>query len=210
MRSVEKEGKTAEEAIEKALEELGVKREQVQIEVLSEGNSKLFSFLTGRSIRIKATAWGEDPFIAEAKGLLGEILNRMGIPAEIAGEWRQDFVLLELKSPATGLLIGRRGKTLDALQYLMNRVLNPDGIKRGRVVLDAEEYRARKRDEIVSFALRSAEKAKSGGKEITLAPLPPHERRIVHLALQNDPDVKTFSEGDGYLKKIHVVPLRAP
>jgi len=209
MRSVEKEGKTAGEAIEKALEALGVEREQAHIEILSGSNRKVFGLLRGRSIKIRATVVDEDPLLTEAKELLGGILERMGIQAEVAGERRQDCVFLELKSEAAGLLIGRKGKTLDALQYLLNRILNRDGIKRGRVLLDTEGYRDRKREEIVSFALKSAEKAKSSGKEIVLVPLGPYERRIIHLSLQKDAEIKTFSEGDGYLRKVHVVPVKA-
>lgn len=208
MRSVEKEGKTAEEAIEKALEELRVEREQAQIEILSESNRKVFGLLTGRNIRIRATVLEEDSLLGEAKGLLGGILERMGIQVEVAAERKQDCLLLEFKSEAAGLLIGRKGKNLDALQYLLNRILNQNGIKRGRVLLDTEGYRARKREEIVSFALKSAEKAKSTGKEVILVPLGPYERRIIHLSLQQDAEIKTFSEGDGYLRKVHVVPVK--
>ena len=209
MRSVEKEGRTAEEAIERALEELGVGREEAQIEILGESYRNLFKLLGGRSIRVRATARGDDPLLSEAKTALGRILKEMGIEAEVSGEKKEDWVCLEVKSQAAGLLIGRRGKTLDALQYLMNRILNPDGDKRVRILLDAEGYRAKKRAEIVSFAHRSAEKAKAKGQEVVLVPLGPFERRIIHLELQEDPDIKTFSEGDGYLRKVHVVPARS-
>jgi len=209
MRSVEKEGKTAEEAIQNALEELGVERGRVHIEVLSESNRKVFGLLSGRNIRIRATLLEEDSLLEEARELLRRILERMGIWAEVVGERREDCIFLELRSQAPGLLIGRKGKTLDALQYLLNRILNRDGIKRSRVLLDAEGYRSRRREEIVSFALRSAEKAKATGKEVVLVPLGPHERRIIHLSLQKDAEVKTFSEGEGYLRKVHVVPVKA-
>jgi spoIIIJ-associated protein len=209
MRSVEKEGKTAEEAIEKALEELGVEREQAQIEVLSESNRRVFSFLGGKSIRIRATALQEeDVFLSEAKELLSKILERMGIAAEVTGERQEECVLLEVKSPAAGLLIGRKGRTLDALQYLLNRLLlDSDGLARGRLLLDAEGYRARRREELISFAQRTAEKVKASGKEVILIPLGPYERRIIHMALQKDPEIKTLSEGDDYLRKVHVVPV---
>jgi len=209
MKSVEKEGKTTEEAIQNALEELGVERERVHIEVLSESNRKVFGLLAGRNIRIKATLLEEDSLLREVRELLSRILGRMGIEAEVVGERREESIFLELRSRAPGLLIGRKGKTLDALQYLLNRILNRDGIKRGRVLLDAEGYRARRREEIVSFALRSAEKAKATGKEVVLLPLGPFERRIVHLSLQKDAEIRTFSEGDGYLRKVHVVPVKA-
>jgi spoIIIJ-associated protein len=209
MRSVEKEGKTAEEAIEKALEELGVEREQAQIEVLSDPSRRVFSFLGGKSIKVRATALQEeDAFLCEAKELLGKILERMGIDAEVIGERQEECLLLEVKSPAAGLLIGRKGRTLDALQYLLNRMLlDADGLKRGRLLVDAEGYRSRRRGELVSFAQRSAEKAKASGNEVILIPLGSYERRIIHLALQEDPEIKTFSEGDGYLRKVHVVPI---
>jgi spoIIIJ-associated protein len=185
-----------------------VEREQTQIEILSESNRRVFGLLTGRSIRIRATVLEEDPLLEEAKRLLSEILERMGPPAEIVAERKQDCLHLEFKSDAAGLLIGRKGKSLDALQYLLNRILNRNGVKRGRILLDTEGYRARKREEIVSFALKSAEKAKSTGKEVVLVPLGPYERRIIHLSLQQDVEIKTFSEGDGYLRKVHVVPVK--
>jgi spoIIIJ-associated protein len=209
MRSVEKEGKTAEEAIEKALEELGVGREQAQIEILSEPNHKIFRFLAGRGVRIRVTVPEEDPLLNEAKGLLHRVLEQMGIQCEVSAGKGQDCLLLELRSQEAGLLIGRKGETLDALQYLLNRILNPDGLRRNRVILDAEGYRARKREETVSFAHRAAEKAKSAGREIVLVPLGPYERRIIHITLQEDPEVNTFSEGEGYLKRVHVVPVKA-
>ncbi|MDH7500928.1 MAG: RNA-binding cell elongation regulator Jag/EloR, partial [candidate division NC10 bacterium] len=209
MRSLEKEGKTAEEAIQSALEELGVERDRVHIEVLSESNRKVLGLLTVRNVRIRATLLEEEPPLEEAKGLLRRILEAMGIQAQVVGEQKEDCILLELRSQAPGLLIGRKGKTLDALQYLLNRILKRDGIKKSRVLLDAEGYRSRRREEIVSFALRSAEKAKATGKEVVLLPLGPYERRIIHLSLKEDGEVETFSEGDGYLRKVHVVPVRA-
>lgn len=209
MRSVEKEGRTAEEAIGKALEDLGIARDQAQIEILSSTSRKVFRLLAGRGTRVRVTALEEDSLLEETKRILSRILQGMGIQAEIAGQRNQEQVVLEIKSPAGALLIGRKGRTLDALQFLLNRILNANGIKRGRVLLDTEGYQARRREEIVSFAHRSAEKAKSSSKEVVLIPLGPYERRIIHLSLQEDPGVETFSEGLDYRRKVHVVPTGA-
>jgi spoIIIJ-associated protein len=209
MRSVEKEGKTTEEAIEKALEELGAKREEARIEILDRAERKVFGLWSSKGVKVRATLMERDACMEEAKSLLLRILEQMGIQAQVLASRGSDHIYLEVKSAEVGLLIGRRGKTLDALQYLLNRILNREGAEAGRVVIEAEGYRARRQDEIRSFALRSATKAKSTGQEVVLAPLTPYERRIVHLCLQQEAGVRTFSEGEGYLKKIHVVPIDA-
>lgn len=209
MRSVEREGKTAEEAIGKALEDLGIARDQAQIEILSPFGRKVFGLLSGRGTRVRVSALEEDPLLGKAKQILDGILHGMGIQAEVAGQKNQEHLLLEIRSPEGALLVGRKGGTLDALQFLLNRILNSNGIKRGRVLLDIEGYRAQKREEITSFAYRSAEKAKCSGKEVVLIPLGPYERRIIHLSLQQDPEVETFSEGQDYRRKVHVVPIGA-
>ncbi|MBI5167478.1 MAG: protein jag [candidate division NC10 bacterium] len=210
MRTVEAEGKTVEEALERALTELGVSREEAAVEVLSHGNSGFLGFVGARSARVRVSVREEDKDLGEARKILVEILKRMGMAVEITAGWEDRHLLLRVKSPEGALLIGRRGRTLDAIQYMVNRIFNPPAVRRGRVAVDVEDYRRRRREELQALAARLAEKVKASQGAVTIAPLSPHDRRIVHLALQGEGKVRTWSEGVGYFRKVIISPVEPP
>lgn len=223
MRSVETTGKTLEEAREAALQELQATAEQVEFETLEEPK-RLLGFLGAQAeFRVRATLRedgpvGEDqaatvaalPEAAEtddravddagrrAQEFLAETTRLMGLDTEVvitgveAGE-----IALEIQGPSLGLLIGRHGATLDALQLLAAVVANGGADRGARIIVDAEDYRERRREMLRKMALAHAEKAKKRGQEVVIPDLKPFERRIVHLALKDDPEVETYSEGEG-------------
>jgi spoIIIJ-associated protein len=147
--------------------------------------------------------------LAAAKDTLLEILARMGIQAEVAVEDTPDAVSLTLKGADEGLLIGKRGQTLDALQYVVNKILSKQGREKKQVVVDTEDYRKKREEALVALAEKVSQKVRKTRKPVTLGNMTARERRIIHLTLQNDDSVVTKSRGEGPNRKIIVRPGRS-
>ncbi len=145
--------------------------------------------------------------VREATAILKQILELMGEKAEVERIGSDpESIELEIKGDGSGILIGRHGQTLDALEYLVNRVA-ARRIKDGMpIVLDTESYRARRRQQLERMALSMGERAKREHQPVKLDPMPPRDRRIIHLALKDDPLVSTRSSGEGFLRSVEIVP----
>ena len=146
--------------------------------------------------------------LALAKETLENILALIPVETSVNADQVDGNIALTIEGDKSGLLIGRKGKTLDALQFIVNRIVNKTLDKRIRVVVDSENYRQRRRDSLTQMALRMGDKAKRIGKPVTTNPLNPRERRIIHLALQEDGRLNTKSKGEGLLKKVVIFPKR--
>lgn len=147
---------------------------------------------------------------SEAAALLHEIIANMGIESTVQPvESEQGGLKLAVESADSALLIGRKGRNLTALQYLINRILNrqDDWQQTQRIVVDVEGYLDRRRDTLEDMAARLAERAKSSGRRMRVKPLSPQERRIVHLALHDDPDIRTFSVGESNYRSVIIAPV---
>lgn len=142
----------------------------------------------------------------EARSLMGDILVRMGFDFPVTAEKEDDCIVLNIQGDGSGILIGKNGQTLDALQYIINKALNKNGADRKRIVLDTENYREKRESSLVALALKLGEKAKRTKKPVTVNPMNAHDRRIVHLALKNDRELLTRSRGEGDFRKIIIVP----
>ena len=228
---VETEGDTIDKAIENALKLLGVERDKITVDILSEGKKGILGFGSQKA-RIRATlrksaidlgaselqpAPVEQSLIAaeaaamgqKAKEVLAEILNLMGISAEVelrVGE-KTDETVVEIRAENSGLLIGRKGQTLEALQYLVSRIAGERGGTEGpHIVVDIENYRQRRRKSLEDMALRLGEKAKRQRKTVTVDALSAADRRIIHAALQDDPWVTTKSLGQGSYRRLLIIP----
>ena len=143
-----------------------------------------------------------------AKQLTIELLERMGVKAEVEGFLKEGTLYLEIKGDQEGILIGKHGRTLESLQMLVNRMVNKRLKNAMRVVIDIDDYRKRRADSMAQMAHRMGEKAKSTGRPQTAGPLNAHDRRIIHLTLKEDPFLKTESLGEGELKKIKIIPVK--
>ncbi len=232
MDHVEIEGDTIEKAIENALKLLGVEREKITVDILSEGKKGILGFgsqkarilatLRKSAIDLRASESEpapveEQPLVAaeaaamgqKAKEVLAEILNLMGISAEVelrVGE-KSDETVVEIRTENSGLLIGRKGQTLEALQYLVSRIAGERGGMEGpHIVVDIENYRQRRRKGLEDMALRLGEKAKRQRKTVTVDALSAADRRIIHAALQDDPWVTTKSLGQGSYRRLLIIP----
>ena len=146
--------------------------------------------------------------LALAKETLENILALIPVETSVIADQIDGNIALNIEGDKSGLLIGRKGKTLDALQFIVNRIVNKTLDKRTRVVVDSENYRQRRRDSLTQMALRMGDKAKRIGKPVTTNPLNPGERRIIHLALKEDGSLNTKSKGEGLLKKVVIFPKR--
>jgi spoIIIJ-associated protein len=209
MEFLEFEGKSTEDAIENACTHFQVSPEQLEIEILSVGSSGIFG-LGGRKAKIRA-ALREEPeeqMLPIAQELLEQILEKMQEAATVQATQDDDRINLHIETADAGLLIGKQGQTLDALQYLVTKMLAKRSRRKVRIAIDVEAYRTRHDEALTHLALKYGEKVKRSGKSVTMNPMNPYDRRIVHLALQRDKDVKTVSRGEGLYKKVVISPVK--
>lgn len=205
MRSVEVVGRTKEEALDIALKELKVERTKVKVEVLEEiVNKGLLGLINLNRVRLRVKI--EEETTQKAVRLLREILVNMGVSAEVETFQRDDHILLNINGDDLGKLIGRRGQTLNSLQYLLNLAVNRDREEREKIVIDVGGYRRRKEENLRKLAFRTANRVRFKGKKEVLYPMSPYERRIIHLALQNNTEVSTCSEGKDPYRRVVISP----
>jgi len=240
MESVEVSGKSVDEAIDLALEELGLKRQQVQIEILTAGKPGLFG-IGGEPARVRVTALEEgtarpmaepsfeaeegevevkdvgSPEVELAADYLTQLLTFMEIesdidvrPPETPGDGLgRASAVLDVMGEDLGLLIGRRGTTLAALQYIVNLMVSRAQGSRVLISIDVEQYRRRREESLRGLARRMADRVRQSGRAITLEPMPAGERRIIHLVLSEDNSVTTGSVGQGEGRKVVIYPRRS-
>ena len=229
METIEIEGKTIDEAIEKACSEFNLPREKLNIEIISDGTTG-FLGLGSKKARIKASRMSIDMGIeaeqieaaaqktpsdeAEesssmaAKRLLEGILARMKLDCPVTVEETSDTIILNIKGDGGGLLIGKRGQNLDAIQYIVSKATNKFTDNKKMIVIDTESYRKRREESLIALAEKLAEKVKKTKKAVTVGHMNAHDRRIIHIALQNDEQLITKSRGEGEFRKIVIMPVK--
>lgn len=257
MRSIEVEGESIDAAIEASLRTLGVARDRVEVEILSNASRGLFG-IGGRKARVRATLRqpiteqileevaatesvadsplepsrtkprqpdrparqrsrsadpGDSPHekpdssaAERAEEVLRNIVLHMGVSAEVRARIDVDSIVLDLTGDSSGVLIGRKGQMLDALEYLVSRIVSRDQTASVHVVIDCERYRERRRESLEELARRMADEAKRKKRVIKLNAMSPRDRRIVHLILQQDSTITTRSSGKGHFRKLIIIP----
>ena len=193
---IEFTGKTVDDALTNALVEFGVTSDQIDYDVLEKGSSGFLGF-NSKPAKIKARK--KQTVADHIKNFLSQVFAAMGLEVEIlinASAEEENVYDVELKGAEMGVLIGKRGQTLDSLQYLTNLAINKHSDTYTRVKLDTEDYRKRRKDTLENLAKNIAYKVKRTKKAVSLEPMNPFERRVIHSALQNDRYVSTHSEGD--------------
>lgn len=226
--TIEAQGRTTEEAIRSALDQLGVTRDEVEIEVLAEGRTGVFG-VGSQEARVRVTVIGEeydyqdgedyaqpgqeisDAQAEIARETLERMLDLLDFPnvvtvRGIQRERGRTTIQLDVAGDDVGLIIGRHGETLVSLQFLLNACLGRDLPRDTRVVVDIEHYRDRREESLRSIALRAADRARRERRPVTLQPMPPNERRIVHVTLQSNPYVSTESTGEGAERRVVISP----
>jgi spoIIIJ-associated protein len=207
---IEVEGKTVDEAIQKACEQLGLSPEQLEVEVLSDGSNKIFGIIGGTKVRIKATVkeHPSEPDAQKAQEVLENILQRFGFETSIEVLEDDDCVTLNIKGDGSGILIGRKGQTLDALQYVVNKIVHRSPNVTKQVIVDTEGYREKRKETLIDLAKRLSEQAKTREGPVSTSPLNPFERRIIHLAIQDDDELTTQSTGEGIYRSVVISPKK--
>ncbi|MFA0750036.1 MAG: hypothetical protein SLRJCFUN_000439 [Candidatus Fervidibacter sp.] len=209
MRSVEVIGKSVEDAIQQALQQLGVSREQVEVEILSQGTPGIFG-VGGEPARVRVTVkeTTENSPTAFLKGFVADIIQAAGWDLTVDEVREQEGeIYLNLEGSDAGLIIGKGGARLNALQLIVQAALARRWQQPLRVTLDVSRYRERQQAKLVQLALNAADKARSQKRPVRLRNLSPAERRVIHMTLQSDPTVFTFSEGEGADRVVVVAPV---
>jgi spoIIIJ-associated protein len=228
--SAEGAGRTVEEAIRSALRTLGAKREDVDLLVLDEGSRGVLG-LGSREARVRVTLLSaieageaeeavaaapapvpasqheaaDDP-VAVARGVTASLLDAMGMGASVTARDEDGGVSVTVTGPQLAPLIGRHGQTLEALDLLVNLMTTRRIGHRVQVAVDAERYRERRRETLSALTRRVVSRVRRSGEPAPLDPMPASERRFIHTMLAQDPDVMTYSEGDGADRHIVIAP----
>lgn len=205
MKKIVVKGKTIEEAVKKGISELETDEEKVIVRVLEQPSKGLFG-LIGAKEAVVELELKIDP-VEQAMIFLDDMFAAMSAKVSVAKSETQDGTLLDLSGDELGMLIGRRGQTIDALQYLVNIVANRHSDSHIRIILDAENFRERRRKTLEQLSMRLANQVIRTRKEVILEPMSPQERKIIHSQLQEHPKVRTFSKGDEPNRRI-VIALR--
>jgi spoIIIJ-associated protein len=219
MKYKEFEGKTIDEAIASAIKGLGVSFEDLDIQVISEGAKGMFGIMGNKNATIlaakktdssetqddKNTEETQEDILEHAKEMLREILYLMSIEAKVLILEDSD---LEIIGNGSGLIIGKQGQTLDALQLIINKIINKDREQPVHITIDSEAYRKRHVEHLKNVAIKMGQKVKRTGEDVSLEKMNPYERRIIHLALKDDSDIDTKSIGEGVYKKVVISPKK--
>jgi spoIIIJ-associated protein len=205
MTSVEKFGRTVEEAVEEALAELEVTQEEANVEVLDPG-AKGFLGLGTKPCKVRVTK-KFDP-TAAAREFLREVFIGMGISAAFEIDLKERTMFINVTGEGVSRLIGKHGQTLESLQYLVSLVVNKGEAPFINILMDCENYRQRRKETLENLARNLSKKAKQIRRNVILEPMNSHERRIIHAALQGDKTVSTYSEGDEPYRYVVISPRR--
>jgi len=209
MKVIEAEGRTTDDATKKALAELGLRDSSVEkVEILDQGKSGIFGFGVSRPAKVRIYYNEDNEDVGDkVRDLLNGLLEKMGIDGNIQDiKEGESKVYVELESSSSGLIIGKKGKTLEALQFMINLMINNTTGSDKKIILDIESYREKREKTLRKMSRDLAHKVIRSGKPLVLEPMNPFERRLIHLTLQNDRRVTTKSEGQGIYRKIKISP----
>lgn len=203
MKSVVKIAKTVDQAVEEALIDLETTREDVEIEVIEEASKGFLGLIGVKDAKVKVSIVYDPVEIADT--FLSKILQTMDIDAVnvINKDGKNlNIDITQINPKDKGIIIGKRGNTLDAIQYLISLAVNRGKSGYVRVALDTEGYRDKREQTLIKLAHRMADKAKNGSRPVKLEPMNPYERRIIHFALQKTEGITTYSEGEDPYRRI--------
>lgn len=205
MLSCKETGNSVEEAIEKALKKLEISKEEAEINIIDEGSKGFLGLIGGKEAVVEVSKKIIPSEIG--KKFLEEIFLNSELDVEveyIESKSDDEQLYYNLSSPELGIVIGHRGETLDALQYLTSLAVNRETDEYFRIMLDAEGYRERRKETLERLANKMKNKALETGRKVMLDPMPPHERRIIHLTVKDDDRVKSYSQGEEPFRKVMI------
>jgi spoIIIJ-associated protein len=204
MKTVEATGKTIDDAVTNGLVELGCSREEVEVKILEAPYKGLLGIIGSKDAKVQLTKIEKDRTEEETRVFLEALFKSMNLDVTLDIEYAEDQLKIDLSGPNMGMVIGKRGQTLDAVQYLTSLVANKHREKYVKVFMDTENYREKREQTLIRLANKMAKTVKMTRKTMILEPMNPYERRIIHSALQSDPRVQTFSEGEEPYRKVAI------
>ena len=204
METIERVGKTVEDAVADALKILNVTEEQAEVTIIDEGAKGFLGLIGSRPARVSVKKKQNPEDVIQ--DFLQEVITAMGMTVEVEVNRKEKQLYVNLIGKNMGIMIGKRGQTLDSLQYLTNLVVNRCGVPEFSVILDTENYRKRRRETLEALAVSLARKVKSTKKNVVLEPMSRYERHIIHTVLQRDNAVKTYSDGNEPYRNVVIVP----
>lgn len=205
MESMEFKGKTVDDAITAATVELGITSDKLKYEVVEEGSAGFLGLFNVKPAVIRVTL--SKSVVERTQEFCDELFAAMKVETVVSIDYKEEdnIMNIDLSGPDMGILIGKRGQTLDALQYLISLFVNKEGDSYIRVKLDTENYRERRKVTLERLARKIAGTVKRTKKPVSLEPMNPYERRVIHSALQNDRYVCTKSEGEEPYRKVVIM-----
>jgi spoIIIJ-associated protein len=203
MKKIVVTGKTIEDAVKSGLQQWNVTENRIKYEVLEQPSKGLFGLFGVKEAKVELELLPDA--MEEVHGFLQDIFRTMSLEVRVDQKKTRDGIELHLHGGELGMLIGRRGQTLDALQYLVNIVANRYSDHHMRILLDAEQFRERRKKTLEELADRLADRVIRTKKEVVLEPMSPQERKVIHAKLQNHAKVRTFSRGDEPNRRVVIV-----
>ncbi|HCX63994.1 MAG TPA: protein jag [Eubacteriaceae bacterium] len=200
MKTVIGTGKSIEEAIEKALVELDAQRDQVETKILELPSKGVMGIFGAKDAKVEVTK--KDDFVEATVRLLEDLTKEFGMESTVKAEKKERDLFVTIEGDSMGILIGRRGQTLDAIQYLASLVANKQSEEHVRVIVDTENYRQKREETLQDLARKLAKKVLKNGRKVVLEPMNPYERRVIHSTLQTHSDVYTYSQGEEPFRKV--------
>ncbi|PKM93808.1 MAG: DNA-binding protein [Firmicutes bacterium HGW-Firmicutes-1] len=205
MNVIEKRARTVEDAITEALVELGITSEEANIEIIEKGVGGILGIFSNKQAVVKVSK--KMNLTETAVHFLTSVFEKMNLEVKIDVNLDEtNSMNIDLSGPNMGVLIGKRGQTLDSLQYLISLVVNKEADIYIRIKLDTENYRLRRKETLETLAVNLASKVRKTGKKFSLEPMNPYERRIIHYTLQDNKFVETHSEGEEPYRKVIITP----
>ncbi|GAB2536991.1 RNA-binding cell elongation regulator Jag/EloR [Gracilibacillus alcaliphilus] len=204
MRQVTATGQTVEDAIQSALRQLNITEDQATVEVIDEGKKGLLGLFGSKPAIVKVIKQ-EDP-VEKLEKYITNIIAEFDINIEIETRVDQNQVTIDLSGEKIAVLIGKRGQTLNAIQYLAQLAMQQYADKYYAVIVDAEGYRERRRETLISLAEKKADRAIKIGKPVKIDPMPSYERKVIHTALQHRDDLTTDSQGNEPNRYVVILP----
>ncbi len=203
MKSIVRESVTIDDAVKEALEDLGAEINEVEIEIIRKPNKGILGLIGNKEAKVKVTV--KDGPEEKAEIFMRNVLEKMKIQCEYDIEYKNNVLKVNINKiddSEKGIVIGKRGKNLDAFQFIMNLIVNKGREHYIRTVLDVEDYRQRREETLKRLANKMADKCKYYNNKVKLEPMNPYERRIIHSALQNDEEIITYSEGEEPFRRV--------
>ena len=215
MQSIETEAKTVQEAIKIACDQLKTTEENLDIEIIETPSSKLFSIFSSKKAKIKATLLNTktksnlNGSLEELKDILENIVKEIDTNASVKINTDEEEPVLNIIGDGGGIFIGKKGMTLTALQFVLNKIRLNKLNDLPHVTVDSESYRSRHKNSLIALSKRLSEKAKKRNAPESTNPLNSSDRRIVHMEMKKDPELTTWSKGEGNLKRVIIAPKKS-